>query len=105
MAENQTFVHHVFFWLNHPGSQEDFNSFAAGLKALSVIKVIRSIHIGKPAGTNREVIDRSYSLSLMLQFNNKADHDSYQTDPVHLKFVENCRHLWKKIVIYDSIDV
>lgn len=105
MTDKETFIHHVFFWLDHPESQEDLSRLAAGLKTLSAIKTIRSIHIGKPAGTNRDVIDRTYSLSLMLQFNNKADHDSYQADPIHLKFVENCRHLWKRVAIYDSVDI
>ncbi|MFT3748548.1 MAG: Dabb family protein [Agriterribacter sp.] len=105
MIEKGTFIHHVYFWLNNPESKEDFNQLAAGLKKLSAVKTIASFHIGKPADTNRDVIDRSYSLSWMLLFKNKADQDSYQVDPIHLKFVEECKHLWKKVVVYDSVDV
>jgi hypothetical protein len=32
------------------------------------------------------------------------DQESYQSDPIHLKFVEECASLWKKVVVYDSVD-
>jgi len=68
------------------------------------VKTIRRFHIGKPAGTSREVIDASYSASWCLTFDSAADQDSYQVDPIHLKFVEECKNLWKKVVVYDSVD-
>ena len=105
MIEKGIFIHHVYFWLNNPESREDFDKLVAGLKKLSAVKSINSFHIGKPADTNRVVIDRSYSVSWMLLFKNKASQDSYQTDPIHLKFVEECKHLWKKVVVYDSVDI
>lgn len=105
MTEKGTFVHHVYFWLSNPESKADFDQLAAGLQKLTAVKTIRSFHIGKPADTNRDVIDRSYSLSWLALFDNKADQDGYQTDPIHLKFVEECRHLWKKVVVYDSVDI
>lgn len=105
MTENTPFIHHVYFWLNNPESKEDFDKLVAGLKKLSSVKTIKTFYIGKPADTNRDVIDRSYSVSWLLLFNNKADQDSYQTDPVHLKFVDDCKHLWKKVVVYDTVNV
>ncbi|MBX3256705.1 MAG: Dabb family protein [Chitinophagaceae bacterium] len=105
MAENNPFIHHVYFWLNNPDSKEDFDRLVAGLKKLSAVKTIQTFYIGKPADTNRDVIDRSYSISWLALFNNKADQDSYQTDPIHLTFVEECKQLWKKVVVYDSVNV
>ena len=99
------FVHHVYFWLNNPSSKEDLNNLAVGLKSLKSIDYVKIFHVGKPADTNRDVIDTSYSLSLLLCFENKALQDDYQVDPVHLKFIENCKQLWKKVVVYDSVDV
>ena len=105
MSDNSTFIHHVYFWLNNPESKEDFEQLVAGLRKLSAVKTIKTFYIGKPADTNRDVIDRSYSVSWMLLFDNKADQDSYQTDPIHLKFVDECKHLWKKVVVYDTVNV
>lgn len=102
---SDTFIHHVYFWLNNPESREDLQQLVAGLKKLASVKTIETFYIGKPADTNRDVIDRSYSVSWLLFFNNKADQDSYQVDPVHLKFVEECKHLWKKVVVYDSVGI
>jgi hypothetical protein len=99
------FLHHVYFWLKNPDSKEDKTKLIEGLRKLSKVKTIKSFHIGQPAGTNRDVIDRSYSISWLLFFDNAADQDSYQTDPIHLKFVEECSSLWTKVVVYDSIDI
>ena len=103
-ASKNLFVHHVYFWLNNPESAEDLKKLLEGLNKLSKVKTIKMFHIGKPAGTNRDVIDSSYAVSWLLIFNNRADQDSYQTDPIHLKFIDECKHLWKKVVVYDSID-
>ena len=104
MAENM-FVHHVYFWLKNPGNEEDKAQLVTGLRKLSVVETIDSFHIGQPADTNREVIDRSYAVSWLLLFRNKADQDVYQVHPLHLKFIEECSHLWQKVIVYDSVDM
>lgn len=98
------FMHHVFFWLKHPGSREEYDLLVDGLKKLSGVKTILEFHIGRPANTDRVVIERSYSLSWFVVFRNPEDQASYQTDPIHLQFVEECSHLWSKVVVHDSID-
>jgi len=105
MTDKDVFIHHVYFWLNNPESKTDLDALVAGLKKLSAVKTIPTFYIGKPADTNRDVIDRSYSVSWMVLFANKADQDSYQVDPIHLKFVEECKHLWKKVVVYDTVNI
>jgi Stress responsive A/B Barrel Domain len=99
------FIHHVYFWLKNPGSEEDRTKLIDGLKKLSKANTIKKFYIGTPAATNRDVIERSYSVSWLLFFDDPATQDSYQTDPIHLKFVEECSALWNKVVVYDSIDV
>lgn len=105
MPLQHIFIHHVYFWLKSPDSKADLSALTEGLQKLSKVKAIREFHIGRPADTYRDVIDRSYSLSWFLLFANEADQASYQTDPVHLKFVEDCSHLWNKVIVYDSVDV
>jgi hypothetical protein len=60
--------------------------------------------MGIPANTNHDIIDNSYSVSLLLLFKSKEGHDNYQTDAIYLKFIEECSHLWKKVVIYDTVN-
>jgi hypothetical protein len=97
------FIHHVYFWLNNPGSEQDKKNLIEGLQKLSKVKTIRSFYIGVPADTRREVIDSSYSVSWLLFFDNAVDQDSYQADPIHLNFVKECKHLWQKVIVYDTV--
>ncbi len=98
-------VHHVFFWLKEPKNDTHKKQLVAALNELLKVKTIRMSHIGFPAGTeSRDVVDHSYSVSYMVMFDNQADQDAYQVDPIHLKFVEENSDLWNKVVVYDSVD-
>jgi hypothetical protein len=103
MVENK-FIHHVYFWLKNAGSKEDKAKLVEGLTKLSKVKTIKTFHIGQPADTNRDVIERTYAISWFTMFDNAADQASYQVDPIHLKFVEDYSHLWSKVIVYDSVD-
>ncbi|MCJ8165065.1 Dabb family protein [Pontibacter sp. E15-1] len=98
------FVHNVFFWLKNAASEEDKSKLLEGLQSLKPIEVIRTIHIGVPASTDRPVIERGYDLSLLLIFDTPEDQETYQVHPVHKAFVERCKELWSKVVIYDAVD-
>ncbi|RAJ85555.1 stress responsive alpha/beta barrel protein [Chitinophaga dinghuensis] len=103
MKPNESkFVHVVNFYLKPDLSQEDIKRFEAGVSSLAAIEEIAVNNIGKPASTDRPVIDKSYSYCLLCVFNNQAMHDIYQTHPVHLTFIDNCKHLWEKVIIFDS---
>ena len=96
------FVHHVFFWMKEDITADDFKTFEKGVATLPGIDLVKFGDVGKPASTDRPIIERSYSYSLLLVFENKTAHDEYQTHPVHLKFIENCSMLWSRVLIYDS---
>lgn len=99
-------VHHVYFWLKNRDSKDDLNQLLAGLKTLEKIESVRKIHIGVPASTEqREVVDSSYSASELIFFDDVAGQDIYQTHPIHKKFVDQCSHLWEKVIVYDSVDI
>ena len=96
------FVHHVFFWLKEDLDSAGIQKFQDTVKTLPGIAHVKMGDVGKPAATDRPVIDTTYSYSLLLVFENEAKHDEYQVDPVHLQFVETCSSLWSKVLIYDS---
>nr|WP_320022980.1 Dabb family protein [uncultured Draconibacterium sp.] len=99
-------IHHVFFWLKEPDNETHKNQLTEALNQLTKVKTIKLSHIGFPASTeDRDVVDHSYSVSYMAMFDNQADQNSYQIDPIHLKFVEENQHFWSKVVVYDSVDV
>jgi hypothetical protein len=95
-------IHHVFFWLKEPSSKENLAQLVAGLQTLRNISTVRELHIGTPASTEqRGVVDNTYHASELIFFDNVADQESYQEDPIHQQFVRNCSHLWEKVVVYD----
>lgn len=104
-ATDKIFIHHVYFWLADPESKEDKEQLIAALKKLAKVSVIKEYHIGIPASTSRDVIDGSYQVSWCLFFKSAEEEKTYQSHPLHLQFIEENKHLWSKVVVYDSIDV
>jgi len=96
------FVHHVFFWLREGLGNEEIQKVEEGIKSLLSIEAVKYGDVGKPADTDRPVIDRSYSYSLLTVFEDKDGHDIYQPHPTHKKFIEECSPFWSKVLIYDS---
>ena len=101
---NKNFVHTVFFWLKNPDSKEDREAFEKSLKKfISNSKYTKTNFIGVPARTPREVVDNSYTYSLIVTFNSKEEHDKYQKEDVHLLFIEESKDLWNKVIVYDGV--
>ncbi|MGF1584780.1 MAG: Dabb family protein [Bacteroidales bacterium] len=99
------FCHHVYFWLNNPDNPADRETFENGIAELLEIPEIKSYHFGIPApGTvDREVVDGSYTYSYLIFFDSPEAQDIYQDHPLHHKFIDNCSHLWDRVVVYDSV--
>ena len=105
-AAKKPLLHHVFFWLNNPESEADKNALIAGLNTLRAIPSIQRMHVGVLASTEkRDVVDTSWDVSEIMFFNDAAGQKVYQDHPIHMEFVKNCAHLWKKVLVYDAQDV
>jgi hypothetical protein len=102
--EQGPFFHVVFFWLVND-SREVKSSFEKELRQfIDHVDEIRTSHIGTPADTDRDVIDNTWSYSLILSFDSKKEQDIYQDHPLHKKFIENASSLWEKVLVYDSLE-
>lgn len=101
-----TLVHHVFFWLKDPNNPEVRRKFEKALEELLKVETIKLSHVGVPASTEeREVVDHTYTYSVMTFFDSQEGQDIYQVHPIHLKFIEENSQLWSKVVVYDSVDL
>jgi Stress responsive A/B Barrel Domain len=96
-------IHHVFFYMSPDATHDDLMTLHSGLESLTGIEAIKQYHIGVPAPTDRPVIERGYALSWLTVFEGAEDEEVYQNHPDHHAFVEKCKHLWTKVVVYDSI--
>ena len=100
-------IHTVLFWLNNPESEKDRDAFETAIQKLIATNPQGiQAHLGKPAKTvKREVVDNSFTYLYLITFSSIEAETAYQTDPTHLKFIDEAKHLWKKVIVYDSNDI
>ncbi len=96
-------IHNVYFWLQEDVEGEARQTFEEGLKSLTHDPAVNSGYFGVPAGTDRDVVDNTYSYGLFLVFDDIAAHDRYQVGAVHQQFVQEHSTKWKKVLVYDVI--
>jgi len=95
-------THHVLFWLKSSTTEDQKREFRSALESLSGVETIKSIYIGTPAPISREVVDDTYTFSLVIVFDDLAGHDVYQVHALHKAFLEENRQFFEKVVIYDA---
>ena len=98
-------IHSVYFWLNDSNNNNDVKVFETAIKKLMKnSQFANKMHLGKPAATEkREIIDNSYDYCLIFTFNSYKDQRIYQDEPAHLIFIGEAKHLWKKVLVFDSV--
>lgn len=97
------FAHTVYFWLASPDNQEDRTAFESSLqKFLNNSLYAKTKFIGVPPRASREVVDGSFTYSLIVTFESAEIQQKYQDEPAHKLFIEESSHLWNKVIVYDS---
>jgi len=102
-SESTLFVHHVLFYMPAGASEVDKAKLLEGLQHLARVPSIKMAHIGTPASTDREVIERTYTYSWLCLFDSAEQEEAYQHHPIHDEFRTQYARYWEKVVIYDSI--
>jgi hypothetical protein len=97
------FLHHVLFWLTEPDNPQARQQFLAELQKMKAIPTIRSSYVGVPAGTPRDVVDNSWTFTWLVSFEDRAGWQVYNDHAIHQEFVKRAGHLWKRVVVYDSV--
>ncbi len=97
------FAHTVYFWLKNPDSQEDRKAFETSLqKFLDNSAYAKTNFIGKPPKASRDVVDGSFTYSLIVTFESAEAQQNYQDEAPHKLFIEESSDLWTKVIVYDS---
>lgn len=98
------FHHSVYFWLKKGGAADDARKMIDSCRAnLSGIPGVLKLTVGVPAETSGGPVDNSYGVALLIEFADKAGHDVYDTHPSHLRFIDECKDLWSRVQVYDSV--
>jgi Stress responsive A/B Barrel Domain len=95
------FSHIVIFWTD-PGEPNAADLVIAGAQQyLASLPGIVNFHAGRMARSHRDLVDQTYQVGLNIQFETKQAQDDYQNHPRHLEFIDKCKSLWTKVVVYD----
>jgi hypothetical protein len=97
-------IHAVYIWLHDEVTAEERDRHANRLRALATIDGVRRLHVGSPAPIDRPVVESTYSVALVVAFDGLGSLDAYRDDPQHQAFLAYARPLWKRQVVYDSIE-
>lgn len=98
------FIHQVCFWLKSgtPEAAKD-QLIADCRKYLAAVPGVRQLVAGPPAGTTRDVVDRSYQVGLLVVLDDPKAHDVYQDYPSHHEFIARNKAHWEKVRVIDFV--
>ncbi len=100
------FTHTVFFWLKSPDSQVDCKAFETSLKKfLDHSGFAKTKFIGKAPKASRDVVDGSFTYSMIVTFESAEAQQRYQDEAPHKLFIEESSLLWTKVIVYDSVGI
>lgn len=103
-AAHGTVDHVVLMWQKRPGNTADHAKLIAACSELRVIPGIKFLDTGTALASDRPVVDDSFDLGLTVRFESAKSLHAYETDPRHVKKVnEVLKPLTKKIVVYDIV--
>ncbi len=99
-----TYTHVVYFWLKNPDSAVDCLKFETSVKNfIESSQYAKTRFIGVAPKATRDVVDDSFTYSLILSFESSEAQIKYQAEPAHDIFVAECKDLWAKVIVYDSV--
>lgn len=100
------FAHTVYFWLENPDNQKERTAFETSLrKFLDSSGYAKTKFIGTPPRASRDVVDGSFTYSLIVTFESAEAQQNYQDEAPHKLFIEESSHLWTKVIVYDSAGI
>ncbi|MEN1784611.1 MAG: Dabb family protein [Bacteroidota bacterium] len=100
---DSNFAHVVYFWFKNPEDQAARKLFETSLATFLVnSKYAKTNFIGTPPKAVRAVVDDTFTYNLVVTFASADAQAAYQDEEAHLTFVEECKHLWDKVVVYDA---
>lgn len=100
-----TVQHVVVVWLKEPGDAAARAKLIETAQGLESIPGIVSLRVGEPLASDREVVDDSFDVALVIDFTDAAALAAYDTHPDHVRAVEEVlAPLSERIVVYDFAD-
>jgi len=103
---NKNYAHIVYFWFKNPSDLEDKLLFETSLQTfIDNSEYAKTQFIGTPPMATRDVVDDTFTYNLVLTFASAEDEQAYQDEAAHKTFIEECAHLWEKVIVYDATSI
>ena len=100
---DSNFAHVVYFWFKNPNNTSDRLKFEKSLQTfLDSSNYAKTNFVGTPPKAVREVVDDSFTYNLIVTFESAEAQAAYQDEEAHLTFIEECKDLWEKVIVYDA---
>jgi len=96
-------VHHmVLAWLKEPGDAEGRQRIFDVSKSFAAIPGVKRVHAGTSMPSERDIVDDSFDVGMIISFADRAAMESYLVHPTHAHAVrEIIKPLVRKILVYD----
>lgn len=101
IAFEDAFVHSAYFWFKEDATEEQISAFKEDSEKLKEIKTVKGFYTGKPANTNRPVIENTYDYALIFLFEDLEAQEYYQKDPLHVALIEKHAPIWERVMVTD----
>ncbi|MEM1259887.1 MAG: Dabb family protein [Bacteroidota bacterium] len=100
---DSNFAHVVYFWFKNPDKTSDRAKFEKSLKTfLESSEYAKTNFVGTPPKAIRDVVDDTFTYNLIVTFESAGAQAAYQDEEAHLTFIEECKDLWKEVIVYDA---
>ena len=95
-------THVVVCWLNADITDNELENVIEETRKLQSIPGLLELHVGTSIGSDRVIVDDSFTFAVSMKFNSVEDMKAYLTHEKHVAFVNNVlKPKLDKIVVYD----
>ena len=96
--------HVVLVWLKEPGDAEARRALIEAGRGLASIPEVLDVRVGEPLASERDVVDDSFDVGMVMSFATPAGLDAYDAHPDHVRAVrEVLEPLAARVVVYDIL--
>ena len=102
-AESDTGIKHIVLcWLNDPGNQAQIQQVIKTSYELTVIPGVLDLQAGTALQSERNIVDDSFDVGIVMSFNNAREMNNYLNHEEHVRRVKNdLLPLCQRILVYD----
>ena len=94
--------HVVFLWLKPDIAEGKKQEIVDGTNALIEINEVKRVTIGRSVPSDRKIVDDSFDLGVLFEFETVEAMQNYSKDPLHKAFVEkSIKGNIEKMLVYD----